>query len=74
MVIKIGSYIITSIFMTIEKPSSWLLIGYDVPSKPSRLKVRLWRYIFYGDANDDDYYMTTVLHLSHLHGQIVSVC
>jgi hypothetical protein len=29
--------------MTIEKPSSWLLIAYDVPSEPSRLKVRLWR-------------------------------
>ena len=44
-------------------------------SEPSRLKARLWRYIFYGDENDDDdYYMTTVLYLSHLHGQIVSVC
>ena len=42
--------------MTIEKPSSWLLIAYDVPSKPSRLGVRLWRYIFYGDKNDDDDY------------------
>jgi DNA-binding transcriptional regulator PaaX len=29
--------------VTIEKPSSWLLILYDVPSEPSRLKVRLWR-------------------------------
>ena len=29
--------------MTIEKPSSWLLLLYDVPSEPSRLKVRVWR-------------------------------
>jgi predicted nuclease with TOPRIM domain len=29
--------------VTIEKPSSWLLILYDVPSEPSRVKVRLWR-------------------------------
>jgi hypothetical protein len=29
--------------MTINKPSSWLLVLYDVPSQPSRLKVRVWR-------------------------------
>jgi hypothetical protein len=29
--------------MTIKKPSSWLMILYDVPSQPSRLKVRVWR-------------------------------
>jgi uncharacterized protein (UPF0332 family) len=29
--------------VTIEKPSSWLLILYDVPAEPSRLKVRVWR-------------------------------
>ena len=29
--------------MTIKKPSSWLVIFYDVPSEPSKLKVRLWR-------------------------------
>lgn len=39
MVIKTRGCITT----TIEKPSSWLLIAYDVPSEPSRLKVRLWR-------------------------------
>jgi len=27
----------------IKKPSSWLVIFYDVPSEPSKLKVRLWR-------------------------------
>jgi Protein ChrB, N-terminal len=31
------------ISVTIEKPSSWLLILYDVPSEPSRVKVRVWR-------------------------------
>jgi hypothetical protein len=40
----------------ILKSPSWLLIGYDKPSEPSRLKIRLWRYIFYGDENDDDDY------------------
>jgi hypothetical protein len=29
--------------MTINKPTSWLLVLYDVPSQPSRLKVRVWR-------------------------------
>jgi DNA-directed RNA polymerase subunit L len=29
--------------VTNEKPSSWLLLLYDVPSEPSRLKVRIWR-------------------------------
>ncbi len=29
--------------MAIQKPSSWLVILYDVPSEPSKLKVRLWR-------------------------------
>jgi hypothetical protein len=29
--------------VTIEKPTSWLLVLYDVPSEPSRVKVRLWR-------------------------------
>ena len=29
--------------VTIEKPSSWLVILYDVPSEPSKLKVRVWR-------------------------------
>ena len=27
----------------IEKPSSWIVILYDVPSDPSKLKVRVWR-------------------------------
>jgi hypothetical protein len=26
-----------------EKPSSWLVICYNAPSNPSKLKVRLWR-------------------------------
>jgi hypothetical protein len=29
--------------LTNEKPASWLLLLYDVPSEPSRLKVRIWR-------------------------------
>lgn len=29
--------------VTIEKPSSWLVILYEVPSEPSKLKVRVWR-------------------------------
>ncbi|HEY7572991.1 MAG TPA: Chromate resistance protein ChrB [Nitrososphaeraceae archaeon] len=29
--------------MVIKKPCSWLTILYDVPSQPSRLKVRVWR-------------------------------
>ena len=29
--------------VAIQKPSSWLVILYDVPSEPSKLKVRLWR-------------------------------
>ncbi len=29
--------------MGIKKPSSWLVMFYDVPSEPSKLKVRLWR-------------------------------
>lgn len=29
--------------MANERPSSWLLFLYDVPSEPSRLKVRIWR-------------------------------
>ena len=29
--------------MTISRPASWLLVLYDVPSQPSRLKVRVWR-------------------------------
>jgi hypothetical protein len=27
----------------IQKPLSWIVILYDVPSKPSKLKVRVWR-------------------------------
>lgn len=27
----------------IKKPSSWILILYDIPSEPSKLKVRVWR-------------------------------
>jgi vacuolar-type H+-ATPase subunit H len=27
----------------IQKPSSWIVVIYDVPSKPSKLKVRVWR-------------------------------
>ena len=27
----------------IEKPSSWIVVLYDVPSEPSKLKVRIWR-------------------------------
>lgn len=27
----------------IEKPSSWLIVFYDVPSEPSKLRVRVWR-------------------------------
>ena len=27
----------------IEKPSSWIIVLYDVPSEPSKLKVRVWR-------------------------------
>src|SRR6476620_6398091 len=27
----------------IDKPSSWIIVFYDVPSKPSKLKVRIWR-------------------------------
>ena len=34
---------IKPITVTIKKPSSWLVIFYDVPSEPSKLKVRLWR-------------------------------
>lgn len=29
--------------MTIKKPSNWLVVLYDVPDSPSKLKVRLWR-------------------------------
>lgn len=29
--------------MTIEKPESWLIICYNAPSEPSKLKVKLWR-------------------------------
>jgi hypothetical protein len=29
--------------MTIKKPSNWLVVLYDVPDRPSKLKVRLWR-------------------------------
>lgn len=29
--------------MTIKRPNSWLMVLYDVPSQPSRLKVRVWR-------------------------------
>lgn len=29
--------------MTMEEPSSWLVVLYDIPTEPSRLKVRLWR-------------------------------
>lgn len=29
--------------VTMEKPSSWLVICYNAPSEPSKLKVRLWR-------------------------------
>jgi len=29
--------------MIMKIPSSWLVILYDIPPKPSRLKVRLWR-------------------------------
>lgn len=27
----------------IKKPSSWIVVLYDVPSEPSKLKVRVWR-------------------------------
>ena len=27
----------------IKRPSSWVVILYDVPSEPSKLKVRVWR-------------------------------
>ena len=27
----------------IYKPSSWIIVFYDVPSEPSKLKVRIWR-------------------------------
>ncbi|HEX5518925.1 MAG TPA: Chromate resistance protein ChrB [Candidatus Nitrosocosmicus sp.] len=27
----------------IKKPSSWIIVLYDVPSEPSKLKVRVWR-------------------------------
>jgi hypothetical protein len=39
-IIKESSYLVE---VTMEKPSSWLVIMYDVPSEPSKLKVRLWR-------------------------------
>lgn len=29
--------------MTIKKPVSWLVVLYDVPAEPSKLRVRLWR-------------------------------
>jgi hypothetical protein len=29
--------------VTMKKPSNWLVVLYDVPSSPSKLKVRLWR-------------------------------
>lgn len=27
----------------IDKPQSWIIVLYDVPSEPSKLKVRVWR-------------------------------
>ena len=27
----------------IDKPQSWIVVLYDVPSEPSKLKVRVWR-------------------------------
>ncbi|MDF0680690.1 MAG: hypothetical protein P0116_06970 [Candidatus Nitrosocosmicus sp.] len=27
----------------IDKPLSWIIVFYDVPSEPSKLKVRMWR-------------------------------
>lgn len=35
--------IIYHITMSMKKPSSWIVILYDIPPEPSRLKVRLWR-------------------------------
>jgi hypothetical protein len=29
----------------LKRPKSWLLFGYDVPEKPSRMRVRVWRQL-----------------------------
>ncbi|MFY9799228.1 MAG: Chromate resistance protein ChrB [Candidatus Nitrosopolaris sp.] len=34
---------INTITVTIKKPASWLVVLYDVPTEPSKFKVRLWR-------------------------------
>jgi len=34
-----------SLVIFLKMPRGWLLFGYDVPEKPSRVKVRVWRQL-----------------------------